>query len=280
MDDVLDFRLFRVGGAPVTVGSLVAALAVFAASWLLARFVRRIVAERFFAQRLAMGVRYAVARFLGYLILVLGAVIALETLGIHTTALAAFSAAIGVGIGFGLQDVAKNFISGLLLLVERTVQVGDRVELSGTAGDVVEIRTRATVIRTSDDVHVIVPNSKFITETVVNRTYGRSRSRYRIPVLVGKDADPRATEAALIRAAGRSQDVLQDPPPSVRLTRLGDGSLEFELVCWTSTMLHHPGALKSRLNFAIHEELTASGIPLAPPPAAPVPAATAGGGRS
>jgi small-conductance mechanosensitive channel len=266
MDDVLDFRLFRLGGAPVTVGNLVAALAVFAASWLLARFARRIVAERFFARRLAMGVRYAVARFLGYLILVLGAAIALETLGIHTTALAAFSAAIGVGIGFGLQDIAKNFISGLLLLVERTVQVGDRVELSGTAGDVVEIRTRATVIRTGDDVHVIVPNSKFITESVVNRTYGRSRGRYRVPVLVAPDADPKTTESALLRAAQGCEDVLEDPAPSVRLTRLGDGSLEFELVCWTSTMLHHPGALKSRLNFAIHQELMASGISLAPAP--------------
>jgi small-conductance mechanosensitive channel len=275
MDDIIDFRLFRLGGVPVTVGSLAVALLVFAGSWLLSRFVRRVVAERFFAHRLAVGVRYAVARFLGYLILVLGAAIALETMGIHTTALAAFSAAVGVGIGFGLQDIAKNFISGLLLLVERTIQVGDRVELPGAAGDVVEIRTRATVVRTSDDVHVIVPNSKFITETVVNRTYGRSRSRYRVPVLVSQDADPRATEAAMIRAAGRCEDVLQEPPPSVRLLRLGDGSLEFELVCWTSTMLHHPGALKSRLNFAIHQELTAAGIPLAPPPAAPAPAAAA-----
>jgi small-conductance mechanosensitive channel len=275
MDDIIDFRLFRLGGVPVTVGSLAVALLVFAGSWLLSRFVRRVVAERFFAHRLAVGVRYAVARFLGYLILVLGAAIALETMGIHTTALAAFSAAVGVGIGFGLQDIAKNFISGLLLLVERTIQVGDRVELPGAAGDVVEIRTRATVVRTSDDVHVIVPNSKFITETVVNRTYGRSRSRYRVPVLVSQDADPRATEAAMIRAAGRCEDVLQEPPPLVRLLRLGDGSLEFELVCWTSTMLHHPGALKSRLNFAIHQELTAAGIPLAPPPAAPAPAAAA-----
>ena len=279
MGEVLEFRLFRLGGVPVTVGSLLAALAVFVGSWLLARFVRRVVAERFFAHRLAVGVRYAVARFLGYVILVFGAAIALEPLGIHTTALAAFSAAIGVGIGFGLQDIAKNFVSGLLLLVERTVQVGDRVELSGISGDVVEIRTRATVVRTNDDVHVIIPNSKFVSETVVNRTYGRSRSRYRVPVLVGQDADPRATEAAMIRAAGRCEDVLQEPPPSVRLTRLGDGSLEFELVCWTSTMLHHPGALKSRLNFAIHQELTASGIPLAPPPVVPGPAAVVGGNR-
>ena len=272
MEDFLDHRLFRLGGASITVGNLIAAAVIFAVSWTLARLVRRIVAERFFTHRLAVGVRYAIGRFLGYLILVLGAAIALETLGIHTTALAAFGAAVGVGIGFGLQDIAKNFISGLLLLLERTIQVGDRVEVAGVSGDVLEIRTRATVIRTNDDVHMIIPNSKFITDTVTNRTWGQPKSRYRIPVSVARDSDPRQAETALLEAARSCEHVLAEPAPSARLNRLGDASLDFELLCWTSTMLHRPGALRSQLNFAIHQALTAHGIAPPPPPAAPSPA--------
>jgi small-conductance mechanosensitive channel len=176
---------------------------------------------------------------------------------------------VGVGIGFGLQDIAKNFISGVLLLVERTVQVGDRVEVGGVSGDVVEIRTRATVVRTNDDVHLIVPNAKFISDTVVNRTWRRSRGRYRVPVNVAHDSDPRGVEEALLAAARRSEGVLAEPAPTVRFVRMGgDSSLEFELLCWTSELLHRPGALKSRLNFAIHEELSARGVEIAPPPAA------------
>src|SRR4030095_12929858 len=115
----------------------------------------------------AVGLRYAIGRFVGYFILFLGAAAALQTLGVRMTTLAAFGAAVGVGIGFGLQDIVKNFVAGLILLIERPFQVGDRIEIDNATAEVVEVRARATVLRTNDDVHVIVPNSKFMTDTVV-----------------------------------------------------------------------------------------------------------------
>jgi small-conductance mechanosensitive channel len=192
--------------------------------------------------------------------LLLGGIVALETLGVSVGALTAFGAALGVGLGFGLQDIAKNFVSGLILLVERPIQVGDRIELGNVSGDVVEIRTRATVIRTNDDVHLIIPNSKFISDTVTNRSFGHPRVRYRIPIGVGYGSDPREVEQALIEAARGVDGVLPEPPPSVLFHEFGESALSFELLCWTSKMLHRPGAFRSELNFAIHAALKARGI--------------------
>jgi small-conductance mechanosensitive channel len=260
VENFLEHRLFRIGGAPVTVGSLIAFVAILAASYLVARVIQRIVVNRLLTHRLTVGVRYAIGRFLGYFILLLGSFIALETIGISVGALAAFFAAVGVGIGFGLQDIAKNFISGLILLVERPIQVGDRIDIGQVSGDVVEIRTRATVVRTNDEVHLIIPNSKFISETVTNRSFGSSRVRYRVPVGVAYGSDPREVEAALLEAAGRTSGVLLNPAPIVRFKSFGESSLQFELQCWTSTMLHRPGAFRSELNFAIHDSLQIHGI--------------------
>ncbi len=260
MESFLDHRLFRVGGAPVTVGSLIAFVAILAFSLLVSRLVQRLVATRLLTHRLNLGVRYAIGRFLGYVILLVGAFIALETVGISVGALAAFFAALGVGIGFGLQDIAKNFVSGLILLVERPIQVGDRVDIGDVSGDVVEIRTRATVVRTNDDVHLIIPNSKFISDTVTNRSYGNPRVRYRAPVGVAYGSDPRDVEAALLEAARSTSGVLDEPGPTVRFRGFGESSLDFEVQCWTSVMLHRQGAFRSDLNFAIHDVLKARGI--------------------
>src|SRR6266702_2676642 len=143
MENILEIRLFRVGGAAVTIGSLIAFLAILIGSYLLSRLVRRLIVRRLLPHRLTVGVRYALGRFASYLMLLLGGVVALETLGVSVGALTAFGAALGVGLGFGLQDIAKNFVSGLILLVERPIQVGDRIELGNVSGDVVEIRTRS-----------------------------------------------------------------------------------------------------------------------------------------
>lgn len=243
-------------GSTVTVGSLITALLIFAGSYVLARLARRVVVDRVLAgTRLTTGIRYAIGRFLGYLIMFLGTVVALETLGVHAGALAAFGAALGVGIGFGLQDIARNFISGLILLIERPIQVGDRIEVGNVSGDVVEIRSRATVVRTNDDIHLIVPNSRFISDTVINHSYGKPRVRHRIPIRVASTSNPREVETVLIEAARSSPNVLADPPPILRLRGFGDASLDFELLCWTATRLNLPGAFRSELNLLVHEAL-------------------------
>jgi small-conductance mechanosensitive channel len=262
MERILDYRLFRIGETSVTVASLAASLLILGGAYLLGRLARNLVANRLLARtHLSVGVRYAIGRFAGYFVFFLGAAAALQTLGINATTLAAFGAAVGVGIGFGLQDIVKNFVAGLVILIERPIQVGDRVEIGEVAGDVAEIRARATVVRTNDDVYLIVPNSRFIGETVVNRSFVTPRVRCRTRVLVSEGAAPREVESALLDAARRCRGVLADPVPVARFRGFGDSSLDFELLCWTDTMLHRPGALTSELNFLVHETLTSRGIP-------------------
>jgi small-conductance mechanosensitive channel len=257
----LSTRLFRVGETQVTVSSLLIALAILVASFVLSRLARTFVADRLLGRtRLAAGSRYAIGRVFGYVILALGVLVALQPLGVNATTLAVFGGAIGIGVGFGLQDVVKNFVAGLIILIERPIQIGDSIELGDVTGDVTEIRGRATVVRTNDDIYLIVPNSKFISETVTNRSFRQRRVRYRIPVGVAYGTDPRAVEEALLDAASRSESVLPDPAPSVWFRDFGDSALQFELLCWTSKLLHSAGSFRSELNHLVYEALRARGI--------------------
>jgi len=262
----LDFRLFRVGGNDVTVSSLLVAAAILVATIVLARLVRRLIAERLLARtHLAVGARYAVGRVVGYLIFFIGAMLTLNSLGVNATSLAAFGAALGVGLGFGMQDIVKNFVAGIIVLLERPIMVGDRIQLEKTVGDVVEIRTRSTVVRTNDDVYLIVPNAKFISETITNWSFRSNRVRLKVPIGVASSSNPRQVEDALLAAAARSEHVLRDPAPSVDFRAFGDYTLDFELLCWTSAMLHRTPRFQSELNHLIWEELTRRGIEIPNP---------------
>jgi small-conductance mechanosensitive channel len=257
----LSTRLFRVGETPVTVSSLLLALSILIASLLLSRLARTFVADRLLGRtRLAVGSRYAIGRVFGYLVLALGILVALQPLGVNATTLAVFGGALGIGLGFGLQDVVKNFVAGLIILVERPIQVGDSIEVGDMTGDVTEIRGRATVVRTSDDIHLIVPNSRFISDTVTNRSYRQRRVRYRIPVVVAAGIEPAKIESVLLEAAGRSENVLPDPPPRVLFREFGEQGLRFELLCWTTRLLHSAGTFRSEINHLVYEALRTHGI--------------------
>lgn len=261
MGNFLSTRLFRVGETQVTVSSLLLAVAILVASLVLSRVARTFVADRLLGRtRLAVGTRYAIGRVFGYFILALGILVALQPLGVNSTTLAVFGGALGIGLGFGLQDVVKNFVAGLIILVERPVQVGDSIEIGDVVGTVTEVRARATVLRTNNDIYLIVPNSKFISETVVNRSFGTRHVRYAIPVGVAYGSDPKAVEEALLEAAARSENVLRDPPPRVWFREFGESSLNFELLCWTSKLLHSAGAFRSELNHLVYDALKGRGI--------------------
>jgi small-conductance mechanosensitive channel len=264
--EFLSFRLFRISGSEVTVSSVLVSIAVFAGTWIAARIARKLVAERLLARtNLAVGARYTVGRVLAYLIYATGGLLALNALGINATSLAAFGAALGVGLGFGLQDIVKNFFAGLIVLLERPIAVGDRIEIDQKTGDVVEIRTRSTVIRTNDEVYLIVPNAKFITDTVTNWSYRNNRIRFHVPIGVAGNSNPRKVEKALIAAAGRVRGILEEPAPSVYFKGFGESTLDFELLCWTQQMLNRRRVFVSEMNHAIWEELTARGIEIPNP---------------
>ncbi|HEX7517350.1 MAG TPA: mechanosensitive ion channel domain-containing protein [Chthoniobacterales bacterium] len=232
-------------------------IAVF---WFSSR-TKRFLFNRFLVNSgLDRSLQYAIAQIVSNLVLVVGIFIVLENTGIHLGALTVFAGAVGVGVGFGLQNIASNFISGLVILAERPITIGDRVEVAGLAGQVELIRARSTVIRTNDNIAMIVPNTKFIDSPVTNWTYGDPRVRFRIPVGVAYGSDVNKVREALIAAGKSHPHVLHDPAPSVFLKQFGESAIDFELVVWSSEMSHRPSRFKSDLNFAIEEKFREAGI--------------------
>jgi small-conductance mechanosensitive channel len=237
-------------------------IAVF---WLSSR-TKRFLFTRFLAQSgLDRSLQYAIAQIVSNVVLIVGIFIVLDNAGIHLGALAVFAGAVGVGVGFGLQNIASNFISGLVILAERPITIGDRVEVAGIVGQVQHIRARSTVIVTNDNITMIVPNSKFIDSPVTNWTYGDPRVRFRIPIGVAYGSDIEKVRAALIAAGKENPHTLKDPEPSVFLEKFGESSIEFELVVWSSEMSYRPRRYRSDLNFAIEKNLREAGIELAFP---------------
>lgn len=204
--------------------------------------------------------QYAIAQVVSNIVLVVGIVIVLENTGIHLAALAVFAGAVGVGIGFGLQNIASNFISGLVILAERPITIGDRVEVAGIAGQVEHIRARSTVIRTNDNIMMIVPNTKFIDSPVTNWTYGDRRVRFRIPVGVAYGTDVRKVRESLLAVAHENPHTLKEPGPGVYLEQFGENSIDFKLVVWSSEMSARPSRNRSDLNLAIAEKFRETGI--------------------
>jgi len=237
-------------------------IAVF---WLAAR-TKRLLFERFLKDTgLDRSLQYAIAQIVSNAVVIVGIFVVLENTGIHLGALTVFAGAAGVGVGFGLQNIASNFISGLVILAERPISIGDRIEVSGVAGQVQQIRARSTVILTNDNIAMIVPNKEFIDSTVTNWTYGDPRVRFRVPVGVAYGSDPEKVRQALLAAARENPNTLSDPAPSVFLDKFGDSSINFELVVWSREMSSRPRRYRSDLNFAIERQLRAAGIEIPNP---------------
>jgi small-conductance mechanosensitive channel len=209
--------------------------------------------------------QHAISQVVGYAVLVIGIIVVLDNSGIHLGALTVFAGAVGVGVGFGLKNIASNFISGLVILAERPITIGDRVEVAGIAGQVQHIRARSTVIVTNDNITMIVPNSKFIDSPVTNWTYGDPRVRFRIPVGIAYGSDVNKTCEALLAAGRENPNTLKEPAPSIFLSNFGDNALEFELVVWSGQMSARPRRYRSDLNFAIEQKLREAGIEIAFP---------------
>ncbi len=198
------------------------------------------------------GLQEVIAILTKYSVVTIATIIVLQLWGLDLSSLTILASALGVGIGFGLQDIAKNFGSGLVLVFERPIQVGDFVEVGEFKGTVERIGARSTEIRTLDHVSIIVPNSRFLEKEVINWSHRNPVSRLHIPVGVAYHADPKTVQTALLEAAQNHPDVLQTPPPRVLFQGFGDSALTFELLVWTETP-NRQFLLKSDLNFLIFE---------------------------
>jgi len=211
-----------------------------------------------------IGLREAVGAIVRYLVMSLGALVILQAAGIDLTSLNVLVGAIGVGLGFGLQNITSNFFSGLILLFERPIRIGDRVEIAGCVGEVTEIAARATTLVTDENVAIIVPNSQFVSERVTNWSRPGHLTAYIIPFYVSHTSDPEVVRQVLLAAADRHRDVLQNPSPEVEFVEAGLGALRFHLQVWSSEHLKTAGTLKSDLNFEVWRQLSAAGVSIVP----------------
>jgi small-conductance mechanosensitive channel len=262
----LDVLLFQLGDTPVTLWGLLYLLAVVVLFVYLTRRLRSLVVHRLLSRSsMDIGVREATGTIVQYVMLVIGFAMILQTTGIDLTLFNLLAGSLGLGVGFGLQNIVNNFVSGLILLFERPIKVGDRIEIGSVHGRVVHLGIRSVTILTNDNISIIVPNQEFVTENIVNWSHIENRVRFRIPVTVAMGSDARLVERLLLEVGAEEPTVLKEPAPGVRLLRLTDRGLEFELRAWSEELIQRRGLLTSKLNVAIYEKFNAYGIAIARP---------------
>lgn len=262
--NLLSKPIFTHGDSKLSVGML---LYLVVGSWLiifLSKLISRLVVERILNKYgTDRGVSHAIGSIFRYIFIFVGLIIVIQATGIDLSALTILAGALGVGIGFGLQNITNNFISGIIILFERPIKVGDRIELpelNNLAGDIVNISARSTTIITNDNIAIIVPNSKFVSDTVINWSYNDTNVRFNIPVGVSYKEDPEVVKELLIEVAKAHPGVHTNPAPDVLFDEYGDSSLNFLLRIYTDEYGRKPKVLKSELYYEIFKKFKEKGI--------------------
>jgi small-conductance mechanosensitive channel len=246
------------GTISISMGSVLEFFLVVWLAYLLSRFVRFALQEDVYPRvDLAPGLSYAVSSLLNYVILALGFIVGLGILGLDYSRVSILAGAFGVGIGFGLQSIVNNFVSGLILLFERPIHVGDNVEVGDLQGIVRRIGIRASVIRTLSGADIVVPNSQLVTDKVTNWTLSDRLRRVDLPVGINYGADPKKVIALLEAVARSHPDVLAEPAPRALLMGYGDSSINFELRVWPQEF-HQWAQVRSDLAVAVFDAVKAA----------------------
>ena len=245
----------------VTIGSILLLLILFASVIIIERIVQKQLIRRFLSRtKLQPSLQFGLSRIIGYTLIAVGFYVAFQLVGVDLSSLAIIAASLGVGIGFGLQNIINNFVSGIIILAERPISIGDRIEVAGVAGRVTKIQLRSTTVVTNDNITMIVPNADFISNTVTNWSHGDPKVRIRVPVGVAYGSDLKLLQQLLLEAAGEHPKALRDPSPVVLFTEFGDNSLNFELGVWTQEMTAAPIHFTSEMNFIIEQKLRENDI--------------------
>lgn len=259
--------LVHLGEQPISLGSLIVAALFVIAIWWLASLLERSLqrlAEKHADEPASYARMHVIGRILRYLTWVLGTLVGLNHLGIDLSNVAMLGSALAVGLGFGLQNIVSNFVSGIIILLERSLKVGDFVDLeSGVQGHVREIAMRYTRIATNDSIDILVPNSQFINGRVVNWTHDDSFRRIHVPFGVAYGTPKEKVQTAGLAAARSVEGIVdnQRMPPAVWLVSYGDNSVNYELVVWAERRLTtRPSATHARLMWALDDQLHAHNI--------------------
>lgn len=261
VDRFLNIAFIHVGKTQITPWTVLYVLSL----WLLLVVVTNRL-QRWFANKLLSrsgidaGARHAAAVIVKYLFVSLGFIVILQSAGVDLSALTVLAGALGLGLSFGLQNITSNLVSGLIVLIERPIKIGDRIEVAGVTGDVKEIALRATTICTNDNIEIIVPNSEFISGNVINWSLSSRSVRVAVPVGVSYSSDPETVREILLKVADGQSGVLSEPEPTVVFKGFGESSLDFVLRVFTREFITTPQILQSELNFKIFKEFKKRGV--------------------
>jgi potassium efflux system protein len=259
-------RQFTFGRITVSISSVIIGLIVVILTILIARWSSALIERRIANRRhIDPGLRYTICRLVKYVIITVGILVALkQAFAIDLTSIAVIFTALSVGIGFGLQYIAADIASGFILLFERPIRIGDRITIGEDEGDVQSINLRTTIVTTNDRIAIIVPNSKLVTQNVVNWSYGDPRARIAIPVSVADDSDVDLVTDTLVQVGKDVQNVLMEPQPQVQFLKFGEYSLDFRLLVWTNLPRRHM-QIRSDINYRIAQLFRDRAIKLATP---------------
>ena len=258
--NVLTTRLFTISQTEVTLSSVIVFFALLAIIVVASRFLSRKLLEPILTRlQVEEGTRYTMRRVVEYVCILLGAIIAFQSIGINLSGLAVIFGLLSVGIGFGLQNVTSNFVAGLILLFERPIKVGDRVTVGDVEGDVMEINMRSTTVRSLNNISIIVPNSEFVSSKVINWSHGDPKIRLEIDVGVSYSSDLDTVLRALKEVAWENPEVLDDPKPEVHLLEFGDSAWIMKLRVWIGNPKRHP-VVRSDLNCALVRKFRENGV--------------------
>jgi len=256
---VLSAKLER-GSIRISLGDLFAFALTLWAAYLLSVFIRFMLQEDVYPRRkVSQGIAYAVSRLIHYLIIAVGFVVGIGMLGMDLTKVTVLVSAFGVGIGFGLQSVVNNFVSGLILLFERPIHQGDTIEVGNLMGKVLRIGIRASIVRTGQGAEIIVPNSELVSKQMTNWTFSDQLRRIDLPVGVNYDAEPEKVIEVIEAAAAAHPKVLRNPQPRGLFVGFGESSINFELRAWTDGFIGWR-EVKSELAIAVYDAVRKAGF--------------------
>jgi small-conductance mechanosensitive channel len=222
-------------------------------------FARKFLERILIRLQIEEGTRYTFRRIIELTLILIGAIIAFQSIGINLSGLAVIFGLLSVGIGFGLQNITSNFVAGLILLFERPIKVGDRVTVGGVEGDVMDINIRSTTVRSLNNIAIIVPNSEFVSSQVVNWSHGDRKIRLDIEVGVSYQSDLDTVLRSLKEVALENPEILRDPEPDVHLREFGDSSWNMKLRIWIDNPKRHP-VVRSEINCAIVRKFRENGV--------------------
>lgn len=260
LDSILDYHLFTLNQQPITVGSLLLFVVLIVVIWVVSQLANKVVLRRVLIRfSIDRSIRYNLTRIAHYIFMIIGTLFAVQFVGLDLSALTVIFGLLSVGIGFGLQNITSNFISGVILLFERPIKVGDRVTVGEVEGDVAAINMRATTVNSLRNISIIVPNSDFISGQVTNWSYGDPKIRVDIDVGVSYNSDLDLVLKTLEEVATENSDVLTDPAPQVLLLSFGDSAWDMQLRYWMPSPENYY-RVRSDINCAIVRKFRANNI--------------------